>query len=330
MTDVDFDVGNRDAAIEYLKEKYGNRMIQLSVDVKAKIKTAIKDCERAILGAVRKETEDLCTSLPNPPQGADEYDYVFGYTDEDGIYQTGLLEITPSLQQYRDNNPDIWDSIVQTLGILKNKGAHACGIVLAPRPISEYIPLTAVSGEPVTGFSPKSLEIAGLIKYDILGVNTLNDISGALKLIEERTGKKLDPYTLPDDDEVYKQFHLGNTETVFQFNTQSVIPYLADIKPISRDDLSTITALVRPGALDAPSDDGRTMAQVYVARRKGETVRYIHPSLEPILKDTEGTIIFQEQAIRIFKEIGGLNAVQAEDARRAIGKKDEAFKRDFK
>lgn len=328
MTDVDMDIGNRDAAVEYLKNKYGNRMVQLSVDVKTKIKTAIKDCERAILGAVRKETEDICTALPNPPQGADEYDFVFGYTDDDGNYQKGLLEITPALQEYQERNPEIWASIVQTLGTLKNKGAHACGIVIAPNPISDYIPLTSVSGSPVTGFSPKSLETSGLIKYDILGVNTLLDIGECLKLIEQRTGEKLDPYSLPDDEEVYKQFHLGNTETVFQFNTQAVIPYLAEIKPMSRDDLSTVTALVRPGALDAPSDDGRTMAQVYVARRKGEVVKYIHPDLEPILKDTSAVIVFQEQIIRIFKEIGGFSAVQAEDARRAVGKKDEKLLRE--
>jgi DNA polymerase-3 subunit alpha len=324
LPDADIDIGERDKAIEYLKEKYGDKIMQLSVDVKSKIKVALKDAERFVKGSVSDETEAICRSIPNPPQGADEHGYVFGYEDEDGTHHPGVLESNEKLQEYAQNNPEIWNYATQALGIIRNKGSHACAVVITDKAVTNYVPTFSVGGELVTAFSPKWIESAGLVKYDILGVNTLNDVGRCLKLIKDKRGVTLDVHNLPDDPEVYGEFARGNTETVFQFNTATVIPFLIKLRPKTIEELANITALARPGTLDAPSGDGRTLADVYVSRaRSEEPISYIHPDLEPILKNTYGVQLYQEIQIQIFKDLAGYTAEEAEAVRRGIGKKDE-------
>ena len=201
--------------------------------------------------------------------------------------------------------------------------AHNCGCVIADRPVQEYCPVIQIKSTKVTGFSPKSIELSGLVKYDILGLNTLFDIQNCLVSIKERFGQTMDPWNLPDDANVFTAFSQGRTETVFQFDTDTVRPYLIKIKPKSLDDLAAITALVRPGTLDALAEDGRTLAQLFVARREGEPITYIHPDLKPILEETLGIQLFQEQTIRIFRDLAGYSAEEAETVRRGIGKKDK-------
>lgn len=326
MPDVDMDIGDRDAVIEHLQGVFGDNIMQLSVDVVAKLKTAIRDAERAYLGSVRSETESLCASLPSPPQGADDYEFVFGYEDETGAHNVGIIETNPALQSYAKSNSEIWSTVTELLGSLRNKSSHACAFVITDKPVSHYAPIISVGKRQVTGFSPKSIEEAGLIKYDFLGVNTLKDIGLTLKILKDR-GVDLDIYNLPDDDDVYKEFELGNTETVFQFNTVTVIPGLRALRPKSIDDLSNITALYRPGTMDAPEsrDSDRTLVQAYIERATGrEPTSYVHEDLEPILKDTFGAALFQEQTIEIFRQIAGYTAEQAETVRRGIGKKIES------
>ena len=201
--------------------------------------------------------------------------------------------------------------------------AHNCGIVLADRPVQEYCPTININGVKVTGFSPKSVELAGLVKLDILGLNTLRDIQVALESIKERLGDAINPWDLPYDKKCFEQFAAGNTETVFQFDTNVVRPYLTKTRPKSLDDLAAITALCRPGTLEAPYGDGRTLAEVYVARKQGEPTYHIHPDMAPITGDTMGIQLYQEQTMRIFRDIGGFSNEDAEAVRRGIGKKDE-------
>jgi len=323
LPDLDLDIGDRDRVLKHLTEKYGDKIVHISTDVKAKLKSAIKDAERTLLGSVTKNTEDLCRAIPDPPQGVDEYDYVFGGLDMDGGLIEGVFNSSEALQKYAAQNPKTWAMVKEFLGIMRNKSSHACGFCITDKPAQQYIPLYSIAkGQIVTGFSPKSIEAAGLVKYDFLGLNTLKDIATAFKLVEERHGIKYDRQNIPDDPEVYKEFERGNTATVFQFNTAAVIPFLRRIKPSNIEDLAAITALVRPGTLDAIAEDGRTLAEVYVARRNGEPVTYIHPDLEPVLKDTYGIQLFQESQLEIFKRIGGYSAEEAEKVRRGIGKKD--------
>jgi len=325
LPDLDMDVGNRDLFLEYLKSEYGDRVCQISVDVMFKVKSIIKDAERALTGKVSDTTEALCKMIPNPPQGADEYDYVFGYEDDTG-HQAGVFDTIPALREYAEKNPTIWDLVKKGLGILRQKSGHACGIVIAPVPIQDLIPITVAGKSIVTGLSPKWVEAAGLVKYDLLGVNTLNDIAGGLRQVKARHGVDLDIFNLPDYKPAYDAIAAGNNATVFQLNTATVGPYLMRIKPKSIDEIANITALCRPGCLDAPAGDGtdRTLAQLYVARAAdGEPIAYVHPDMEPILKETYGIMLYQEQQIRVFRDIAGYTEEEAEQVRRAIGKKKE-------
>jgi DNA polymerase III alpha subunit len=226
------------------------------------------------------------------------------------ILSIGLREV------YDFNEP------IYSTGRINGVLVHNCGYVIADKPVQDYIPITQVGPVKVTGFTPKSVEKAGLIKYDFLGLNTLRDIQGCLRLINNRRGVTIDPWNLPQEEEVYKLFHRGETETVFQFDTDVVRPFLMSIKPVNLDGLAAITALARPGTLDALDMDGRTLADVYVARAKGEPIKYVHPDMAPILQDTYGTCVFQEQSIRIYQDIAGYTAEEAETVRRGIGKKD--------
>jgi DNA polymerase-3 subunit alpha len=322
MPDADIDISNQDMIFQYLEQKYGKSFCRLSTDSMLKLKSSIKDVERANLGAVRKTTEDMCKRLPGTPQGSDDIEFVFGKMDDDGNRHGGIFETHQELVNYAKENEKLWLQVVEMMGIMRQKSVHACGAVIADRNIEYYMPVMWINDTKVTGFSPKGVEDLGLIKYDFLQLNTLRDIRGCLKSIKSRLGVDLDPWKLPHDPKCFDLFAEGRTETVFQFDTETVRPYLAKIRPKSIDDLAAITALCRPGTLDAPSDDGRTLAQVYVARATGEPVEYLHPDLEPILKETFGIQIYQEQTLNIFKKIGGLSDEQAEDARRGIGKKD--------
>lgn len=324
MPDADIDVsaGERERVFKYLEEKYGDRFTRISIDTMLKIKSSIKDSERMELGAVRPETEKLCVSLPDEPQGVSSYDTLFGYTDDDGVHHQGLIETNTQLEKYAKENPKIWEIVVEMIGIARQKSVHPCGILIADTPVQNFCPIIYVGDTKATGYGPKMVEAAGGIKYDILGLNTLQDITNCLRSIKTRLGITINPWDLPHDVEVFNKFGRGETETVFQFDTVTVRPFLKDTKPATIDQLSNITALARPGTLDAPNGDGRTLAQVYVARVKGEPVQYIHEDLRPILSDTYGVQLFQEQSLRIFRDIGGMSYEEAETVRRAISKKD--------
>lgn len=330
-TDIDISTTGRGKVLQYLKDKYGDKFCQISTDSVLKLRSSIKDAERAFKGAVSRETEALCKTLPNQPQSADSYDFVFGAQDKAGHHVPGVFDTNEKLRAYAKANPEIWETVSEMLGINRQKGVHACGVVIADKPVQEYCPITYVSDTRVTGFAPKSVELAGLIKFDFLGLNTLDDIQGALRSIRSRTGESLDPWNLPYDREVVEEFVKGHTETVFQFDTDTVRPYLMNImKAEVQNDLhsvleclAAVTSLCRPGCLDAPTSDGRTLAEVYVACANGEPVTYVHQDLEPILKDTFGVQLFQEQSMRIFKDLAGYSDEQAETVRRGIGKKED-------
>lgn len=322
LPDVDMDVSDQDRVIQYLKEKYGDSVCRLSTDLLLRIKSSIKDAERSFFGRVRPEVERMTTKLPSTPQGTNDYEFVFGkYAKTGELIEPGLYDTNLQLRRYADENPEIWNVISEMLGIQRNKSTHACGFIITDRPITEYLPIIKVNDEWVTGYSPKSAEAAGLVKFDLLGLNTLRDIRLAVKSIKDRTGQVLDPFHLPYDEKCFHQFAAGASESVFQFDTPTVRPYLIKIKPKSIDDLAAITSLCRPGTLDAPSGDGRTLAEVFVARAAGEPITYVHPDLEPILKETYGIQLYQEQTIQIFKDIGGMDDAQADEVRRGIGKK---------
>lgn len=336
LPDVDMDFSDRDKVVEYLEQKYGDRVCRLSVDSMLKLKSSIKDAERFVMGRVSPETEALCAKLPTLPTGTNDLEVVFGKQSETGEHQKGLIETVPALKKYSEDNPVIWGAACAMMGVASHKSAHACGIIIADKPVQEYMPVIMVKDTKVTGYSPKQLEAAGGVKYDILGLNTLRDIQLSIASIKSRLGISLDPWNLPWDPECAMEFARGKSEAVFQFDTDTIRPYLKQIvKPKeipNRNEmmevLSAVTSLGRPGTLDAPSEDGRTLAEVYVARCNGEAITYVHQDLEPILKETKGIALYQEQSLRIYRDIGGFTYEEAEVVRRGIGKKDEKVLRE--
>lgn len=332
LPDVDIDVSDQSAVMDYLQNKYGDSFCRISVDVGLKLKSAIKDAERAVIGEVTPETEKLCVTLPKPAQGVSEESWILGYQDETGESQPGIIETYEPLKKYIQKNPQIWQIVKEMLGVIRQKSQHACGVVITDKPVQEYIPITYIGNTRVTGYSPKSLEYVGLVKYDILGLNTLRDINIALNYIKQENGIDIDPFNLPYDENVFKMLNNGETETVFQFDTSTVRPYIKAIKPMTIDGLAAVTALCRPGTLDAPSgiknsitNREYSLAELYVKRANGDMpIVYVHPDLEPILKETYGIQLYQEQTLQIFRDLAGYSYEQAETVRRGIGKKDEA------
>jgi DNA polymerase-3 subunit alpha len=331
IPDIDLDLSDKTKVIQHQCEHYGDKIAPLSINMNLKIKTSIKDAERSLLNAVRKETEIMVAKFPNMPQGVDESEWLHGYIDpETGEEVEGFWNKSEDVRKYAANNPEIWNMVERCLGTMRNKGIHACSYVITPTAVTDYFPLLWVGkkgdGKICTAFEPKSLEYCGGVKYDFLGVKTLNTIQLATKSIKERHGITLAWGEYEHDDEVYKEiFHTGNALGVFQFNTTMMKRYIKKIKPKCIEDLSAIAALVRPGTLDAPApdDSSRTCADYFCDVASGESIHYIHPDMEAIIKNTNGIILYQEQTLEIFRNFGGYTFETAEAVRRAISKKDK-------
>lgn len=341
LPDIDCDLESRvplvgkDGASGYLYNRYGNKAAQVSTRTLLRIKSAILDASRFINGGkVTEEATALAKSLPNTPQGVSDQDYVFGYTDKEGTYHKGLLERSDALQKYAVDHPQEWEIVKRALSLARQCSRHACAFVVADKPIEQIVPVFDVGGvSRVTQPEAKQCEFAGLIKYDFLVVSSVKDIRLCLDYINEKnnsdieTGyfvdkdKKTFIWDLPEDPEVFRMLSLGKTETVFQLNTVSVTPFVKRIQPKNIIDCATITSLVRPGPLDfKDKDTGRNMVEEYTLRRHGQSVGTIKV-LNEMLPETYGVLVFQEQVTKLAKELAGMDVIDAENVRIAVGKK---------
>lgn len=355
--DIDWDLGDRDILIAKLQEEYGERFSQCSTHGTLKIKSAIKDACRVILGwnSGDDKVNGLTKNIEMTPQGVLDKDFLLGYTDQDGNNHEGYLDRDPALKKFFDEQPSVFEMVINLLGIPRSVGRHASAYFISDRPISESSPTCTVSGHVCTQFTAAWAEKAGLIKFDFLRVNTLSDISGCIRLVQKRAGYKiwkekfifnneefeawqgelpvesipmkdgkiLDVYSLPMDEAVYSQFDIGATETVFQMHTPLLTQFCCRVKPRSINDLSAIVALVRPGPLSALIEDGKTtMTEAYIKRKHGEIpVTYAHSDMEPILKDTYGVAVYQEQLQQMFSDLAGYSSEEADEMREIVGKK---------
>ena len=285
-------VDENDSTKGWLAERFGSHVAQMSVDIQLKLKNAIKDVHRFKDGFVSKTIEEVCENLPDPPQGIESKDYVFGY-EVDGTYTPGLLESNKTLQDYVHAFPNHWDLVKGLIGLTRDKGRHPCGFVISSQPIDTFIPMTTIGGVRVTAFTAASVEAMGGLKMDFLTVNSIGDIDRAIKLIQRRhapellpdgetvkfvdsengkiptvraipfEGRVLDVYKLPDDPKVYTDICKGKVETVFQLDGAAARQGLREFgllpdgtPPLkSLEHLSTFTALDRPGPLDAYVED---------------------------------------------------------------------------
>lgn len=314
--DLDFDVDGRHSVVDYLNEKYGKQYVCAVGTVGTfGIKNAFEDLARyyrlpykealsckAILGRFDK-------ALKNPKEWLDNLDML---SDKE------RGEVEAMMQRY----PNVFKYVSRLIGVPRQWGQHAAGYVVSPIPLSSAMPtrLSHKTGDIVAQFDKVAIEALGFLKADLLGLRNLSTLANARRMVHERHGgdpidfRKLDDAQAPEG--VWRIFDEGNTLGVFQMGGKDITACAQQLTPRSTMDLSTIVALYRPGVILAG------MLQVFINRKLGrEPVRYVAPQLEPILKDTYGVIVYQEQSMAICQQLAGYTPLEADHMRSIIGKK---------
>src|ERR1700722_11034897 len=307
--DIDFCMNRRGEVIEYVKRKYGSDQVaQIITFNTMAAKAAIKDVGRA-LEIPYGEVDRIAKMIP----------LTIGITIDQA------LKDSPALSGAYESDPkikELIDAALRLEGLVRGAGVHAAGVVIAPKPLTELVPVTRTKDDSiVTAYDMKAVEKMGLLKMDFLGLTTLTVIDDCLKLIKQTTGETVDMALIPlDDTHTYEQvFHRALTSGVFQFESGGMRDVLRRYKPNTVEDLTALNALYRPG----PIQGG--MIDEFIERKWGRrAVEYELPELEPILSETLGVMLYQEQVMQISNRLAGFSLSQADMLRRAMGKKDAA------
>ncbi len=305
--DVDFCMNRRGEVIDYVTRKYGREQVaQIITFNTMAAKAAIKDCGRALdmpYGDVDRIAKLVPATL--------------------GMTLDKALEESPDLRKVYDSDAqvrELIDTAKKLEGLTRGIGMHAAGVVIAPRPLTELVPVAKTKNdEIVTAYDMKAVEKMGLLKMDFLGLTTLTVIDDCLKLIEQNRGEKLDIERIPlNDAETYKRvFHSALTSGVFQFESGGMRDVLRRYKPETVEDLTALNALYRPGPIQGGMIDD------FIERKWGRRkVEYMLPQLEGILKETLGVIVYQEQVMQIANVVASYSLGEADLLRRAMGKKN--------
>ncbi len=303
--DVDFCMNRRGEVIDYVTRKYGrDQVAQIITFNTMAAKASIKDCGRA-LDMPYGDVDRIAKLVPP----------TIGMTLE------RALEESADLRKAYDGDKqvrELIDTAKKLEGLVRGSGVHASAVVIAPRPLTELVPVAKTKNdEIVTAYDMKAVEKMGLLKMDFLGLATLTVIDDCVKLIEQTRGEKLDIEMLPlDDPETFKKvFHTALTSGVFQFESSGMRDILRRYKPDTVEELTALNALYRPGPMDMIDD--------FIERKWGRRkVEFLLPELEGILKDSLGVIVYQEQVMRIANVLSGYSLGEADLLRRAMGKKD--------
>jgi DNA polymerase-3 subunit alpha len=303
--DIDFCQDRRDEVIAYVRERYGeDRVAQIITFGKLQARAVLRDVGR-VLQMPYGQVDRLCKLVPNNPANP--------------VTLSQAIAGEPRLQEERDNEPIVAKllNIGQRLeGLYRHASTHAAGVVIADRPLIDLVPLyrDARAQLPATQFNMKWAEAAGLVKFDFLGLKTLTVIDTTRKLIA-RNGPDIDPLSFPlDDAPSFELMQRGDTIGVFQLEGQGMRDALRKLKPDRFEDIIAIVALYRPGPMDN--------IDTYVNRKHGrEEIESLHDSIQPILDETYGVIIYQEQVMQIAQDLSGYSLGEADLLRRAMGKK---------
>jgi len=304
--DIDFCGRRRGEVIDYVTQKYGQENVcQIITFGTMAARAAIRDVGR-VLEVPLTEVDKIAKMIP--PVGP-----------ESTI--AGALEQVPQLRELRDKNAKISHllAVAQKLeGQVRHPSIHAAGIVITPKPLVEFMPLyQSVKGEITTQFAMGDIEYIGLLKMDLLGLRNLTVIQDTTELVEKTLGESIDVRLIPlDDQATFALFQAGNTDGVFQFESPGMKELLRNFKPEEFRDLIALNALYRPGPLKSG------MTNEFVKRKNHpEMADYKFPELEPILKETRGIIVYQEQVMKIATELAGFSLAEADMLRKAMGKK---------
>src|SRR5215471_16599141 len=304
--DIDFWMNRRGEVIEYVKRKYGNDQVaQIITFNTMAAKAAIKDVGRA-LEMPYGEVDRIAKMIPA----------TIGITIDEALKDKG-----PLATAYDSDSKirELIDTAMRLEGLVRGAGVHAAGVVIAPKPLTELVPVTHTKEQAiVTAYDMKAVEKMGLLKMDFLGLTTLTVIDDCLKLIRQTTGEEIDMAKIPlDDAKTYEQvFHRALTSGVFQFESGGMRDVLRRYKPNTVEDLTALNALYRPGPIQGGMIDD------FIERKWGRRkVEYELPELEPILKETMGVIVYQEQVMRIANVMAGYSLGEADILRKAMGKK---------
>ncbi len=303
MPDIDVDIGDRDRdkVIQYVRERYGlDRVAQVATFGKMEARAVIRDVGRA-LDFPYAEIDRIAKLVP--PR----------------FSLKGAIETIPELKEKAadENYKMLFETALKLEGIERNFSTHAAGVVIGDAPLMEYVPLQLdKNGAVITQFDKDVVEHIGLLKMDFLGLKNLTVIQDSIKILKEK-GIKIDFDKMPtDDSKTYAMLQKGDSSGVFQLESGGMRKVLKGVKPKSIDDLTAVISLYRPGAIKAGGIDD------YINRKNGKKkVTYPHPSLEKILKDTYGIIIYQEQVMQIANVIAGYTMAEADMLRKAMGKK---------
>ena len=299
--DIDFDATKRDLVIDYVRSKYGEKRVALGLTFNTlKSKLVIRE-----VGKLLKIDSDL----------VDKFAKVINASMNLNANLNNEL-----VKKYLHNYPElrnVYNISLKLEGLKKNTSTHAAGVIISNVDIDEVIPIHMSNNTMLTGVTMEYLENIGLLKMDFLGLKNLTTIASIIKLIGKNVLKDIDL----EKSEVYKMLSSGKTDGIFQLETPAMHDLALKLKPNSFKDLVALIALGRPGPKD--------QANSYIKRKEGiESVTYLHPDLEPILKETYGIIIYQEQIIAILTKFAGYTLADADIVRRAISKKKEDVLKD--
>ncbi|HLO46801.1 MAG TPA: DNA polymerase III subunit alpha [Kamptonema sp.] len=340
--DTDFCIERREDMIKYVTEKYGSDCVaQIITFNRLTSKSVLKDVAR-VLGVPYKRADEMAKLIPvsrgkpeklavmiSDQTPAPEFKQAYEEETIQAKNNDGTEEKTITVRQWLD-------MAIRIEGTNKTYGVHAAGVVISASPLDEIVPLQRNNeGAVITQYYMEDLESLGLLKMDFLGLKNLTMLQKTVEYIEQTSGQNIDPETLPADrerkaqqafttckklpedvDKTYKLLARGDLEGIFQLESSGMLDVVKKLKPSCLEDISSILALYRPGPLDAG------LIPQFIDRKHGkELVEYDHPLLEPILKETYGTLCFQEQIMRVAQDLAGYSLGQADLLRRAMGKK---------
>lgn len=308
MPDIDVDIQDtrRDEVIEYCAKKYGeDHVSNIATFGKMFGRMAVRDVAR-VLEVPYAESDRLAKLVPPPSQGRH-------------IPLSVSIKEDADLRNEYENNPtakEVLDYAIQLEGTIRSHGVHACGVVIAPDTLANYIPLEmAQKGVVATQFPMGEVEELGLLKMDFLGLSNLTIINNAMRIIRKAYKKEINLSELPlDDKKTYELFQRGDTTGVFQLESAGMKRYLRGLKPTTFEDIIAMVALYRPGPMQ--------FIDSFIRRKHGEEeITYLHSGMKNSLKNTYGILVYQEQFMQISKEWCGFTGGQADTLRKAVGKK---------